>query len=87
MQEIQQQSVAEIFDQDSASLGRINKSLGQTIDTLISETVARKIDQRSALHIKTLVDLREILYQAESMIVHAQCGLKLPDSLRTKEPF
>lgn len=88
MAETQQQSLATIFDEDSASLSRINKALNLTIDTIISETVARENSQRSALHVKTLVDLREILYQAESMIVHAQSGLKLPASFRTQEePF
>ena len=88
MTETQQQSLATIFDADSASLSRISKSLAQTIDTIISETVARDNSQRSALHIKTLVDLREILYNADSIIVHAQSGLKLPASFRTKEePF
>jgi hypothetical protein len=88
MTETQQQSLAEIFDEDSASLSRISKALALTIDTLISETVARDNSQRSAVHIKTLVDLREILYQAEGIIVHAQSGLKLPPSFRTQEePF
>lgn len=88
MTETQQQSLATIFDEDSASLSRISKSLAQTIDTIISETVARENSQRSALHIKTLVDLREILYNADSIIVHAQSGLKLPASFRTQEePF
>lgn len=88
MAETQQQSLATIFDEDSASLSRISKSLAQTIDTIISETVARENSQRSALHIKTLVDLREILYNADSIVVHAQSGLKLPASFRTQEePF
>lgn len=88
MTETQQQSLATIFDEDSASLSRISKSLAQTIDTIISETVARENSQRSALHIKTLVDLREILYNADSIVVHAQSGLKLPASFRTQEePF
>lgn len=88
MTETQQQSLATIFDEDSASLSRISKSLAQTIDIIISETVARENSQRSALHIKTLVDLREILYNADSIVVHAQSGLKLPASFRTQEePF
>ena len=88
MTETQQQSLATIFDEDSARLSRISKSLAQTIDTIISETVAREHSQRSALHIKTLVDLREILYNADSIVVHAQSGLKLPASFRTQEePF
>ena len=88
MTETQQQSLATIFDEDSASLSRISKSLAQTIDKIISETVARENSQRSALHIKTLVDLREILYKADSIVVHAQSGLKLPASFRTQEePF
>ena len=85
MTEAQQQSLAEIFDEDSASLSRISKALALTIDTIISETVARDNNQRSALHINTLVDLREILYNAESMIVHAQSGLKLPESFRAEK--
>jgi hypothetical protein len=88
MTETQQQSLATIFDEDSASLSRISKSLADTIDIVISETVARDNSQRSALHIKTLVDLREILYNADSIVVHAQSGLKLPASFRTQEePF
>ena len=88
MTETQQQSLATIFDEDSASLSRISKSLAGTIDIVISETVARDNRQRSALHIKTLVDLREILYNADSIVVHAQSGLKLPASFRTQEePF
>ena len=88
MTETQQQSLATIFDEDSASLSRISKSLADTIDIVISETVARDNSQRSALHIKTLVDLREVLYKADGIIVHAQSGLKLPASFRTQEePF
>ena len=88
MTETQQQSLATIFDEDSASLSRISRSLADTIDIVISETVARDNSQRSALHIKTLVDLREILYNADSIVVHAQSGLKLPASFRTQEePF
>lgn len=88
MTETQQQSLATIFDEDSASLSRISNSLARTIDVIISETVARDNSQRSGLHIKTLVDLREILYKAESIVVHAQSGLKLPASFKTQEePF
>lgn len=79
--------VAEIFDNDAASLFRIDKQINYVIDLIHEERTSRDVNHQSGVYKKLVKDLNELLYTALGEIQMTQASLVLPDSLRGDEPF
>ena len=87
MNAIRKPRTAEIFDNDSASLGRIDKQINYVIDLIHEERTSRDVTHQSGVYKKLVQDLNTILYTALGDIQMTQASLVLPESLREYEPF
>lgn len=87
MNEIKKPRMAEMFDNDSASLSRIDKQINYVIDLIHEERTSRHVTHQSGVYKKLVQDLNTVLYTALGDIQITQASLVLPESLREYEPF
>ena len=78
----ERKSLEEIFDEDSASLGRVLKAVQLTDDVILSELHRTGQINQSAVFKSTLLELHQKLYDLEGLIIKVQSVLQVPESLR-----
>lgn len=81
------QTLAQIFDADSASLSRIEKAIHNIYQVLEEELARGDAEEQSALFKSAVLQTSEIISQTMTVLTEAQNALVLPESMRTAEPF
>lgn len=79
--------VAEIFDNDSASLSRIDKQINYVIDLVHQESTSRDASHQSGVYKKLIQDLNKTFYMVLDEIHLTQSSLVVPETFRKDEPF
>ncbi len=87
MNTAEQPSFPEMCDNDSASLGRIDKEINYVIDLIHKERTSRDADHQNGVYKTVIKQLNELLYTALGDIQMTQSSLVVPDILRKGEPF
>ncbi len=87
MNTAEQPSFPEMCDNDSASLGRIDKEINYVIDLIHKERTSRDADHQNGVYKTVIKQLNELLYTALGEIQMTQSSLVVPDILRKGEPF
>lgn len=77
-------SLRDIYEQDTLSLGRILKAIQHTDDLVISELLRTEKINQSAVYKDLIKVVHDKLYQLETLIIETQGGLQIPASIATE---
>jgi hypothetical protein len=81
------QTLAQIFDADSASLSRVQNAVHTLYEVLERELTRVDTNDQSAVFKDAVLQTSAILAQTATVLTEAQHALVLPESMRTAEPF
>jgi hypothetical protein len=81
------QTLAQIFDADSASLSRIEKAIHSIYEVLEQELSRVGTQEQSAVFKGAVLKTSNIISQTMTVLNEAQSALVVPESMRTAEPF
>ena len=81
------QTLAQIFDADSASLSRIEKAIHNIYQVLEEELTRGDTEEQSAVFKSAVLQTSEIISQTTKVLIDAQNALVVPDSMRETDLF
>jgi hypothetical protein len=81
------QTLAQIFDADSASLSRIEKAIHNIYQVLEEELTRGDTEEQSAVFKSAVLQTSEIISQTTKVLIDAQNALVVPDSMREADLF
>lgn len=78
-------SIKQIFDADAVSLQKIVRGLHHYQDSILSELLMRPSDEQSEVYKLAISRIRELLGNADDILIEAEASLVVPESLLDPE--